>query len=294
MSRLGWFLVGFLVVCIVLCVTCAVWGYVRRHSTGRTLLLRSYPSRVVSTSYDPIPRVIFQTLRTYDVNDLFFTSVIAPKLRMHPDFTFQFYDNARIDRFLLRHFPSYVYDTYKTINPKFGACLSDFARYCLLYIYGGVYMDIKSHVTQNLRPLLQQYARDSPTLVVSHWRWLAPNRHILPFARGELQNWAFLATPRHPVLRIVIDSMVRRLHSPFNGTTKQFVLELTGPVLFSHAIYDAMLDEHLKNTVVITDALNEYVEYTTLTMECLGDCKPLLYDRQAHYSDVGENVIQTP
>ena len=90
---------------------------------------------------------------------------------------------------------------------------------------------------------------------------------------------------------LVIDHMVRLLYSHVNGTTKQFVLELTGPVMFSRVIHQAMEDAQLKRTIVLTDELNDYVTYTTATLECLGDCKSWFYDKKAHYSTVNEDVI---
>ena len=159
-------------------------------------------------------------------------------------------------------------------------------------------MDIKSDIKTNLYPLLKKYNRKN-ILLVSHWECTknnlskAVNLHseILPFERGEIQNWVFVVTPKHPVLKLVIEEIISLLHSGKNGKTKRFVLELTGPIMFSRVIHRCLQDENLKNQIVITDELHKYFNYTKNTVECLGDCKKWYYDKMTHYSSVGENVI---
>jgi len=137
------------------------------------------------------------------------------------------------------------------------------------------------------------------TLLISHWECTKNNlsksvnyhSKILPFKRGEIQNWVFVVTPKHPVLKLVIEEMIRLLHSDKNGKTKQFVLELTGPIMFSRVIHHCLQNETLKNQIIITDELHDYFNYTKRTFECLGDCKKLYYDKMTHYSNVDENVI---
>jgi hypothetical protein len=284
-------MVVLILAALTLLCFCFVYSHMTQTFGKQTILSTSYDAQIgLVKPLLTMPMNVFQTLSSFHINERFFVNVIGPKLQMNRELTFHFYDNDRIDRFLLQHFPSYIHAAYKKINPKFGACLSDFARYCLIYIYGGVYMDIKSDIKKNLYPFLKQHDKPN-TLIVAHWRWISPQSSILPFEQGELQNWAFIATPRHPVLKLVIDNMVRLLHSNVNGTTKQFVLELTGPVMFSRVIHRSMQDKFLEKTIVITDELNDYFSYTKVTFDCRGDCKTWLYDKMTHYSNVGEDVI---
>lgn len=288
-----------LIICFLLFFIFIIFiHYNQPNNYNRVFISNYYKNQTESSSLTEIPLVVINTLKEYEINEFFFQEVIHPKIKMNPEFTFHFYDNNSIDIFLLQYFPTDVYNSYKKINPKFGACLSDFARYCLLYIYGGVYMDIKSDIKTNLYPLLKKYNRKN-TLLVSHWECTknnlskAVNLHseILPFERGEIQNWVFVVTPKHPVLKLVIQEMIRLLDYGKNGKTKRFVLELTGPIMFSRVIHRCLQDENLKNQIVITDELHDYFNYTKKTIECLGDCKKWFYDKMTHYSNVGENVI---
>ena len=85
--------------------------------------------------------------------------------------------------------------------------------------------------------------------------------------------------------------MIKRIHSGDNGVTKQFVLALTGPILFSRVIAECLEDDTLRDTITITDEVTDYVEYTKNSIDCVGDCKKFYYDNAVHYSKVGANVI---
>jgi len=281
---------------------CLVFIYYFQPAYYRHIIIKKLykrKSKYISYLKLSIPPLIIQTIKDYEINGFFFHSVVEPKMSLHPSFDFHYYDNKEIDLFLIKNFPIHIYSTYKKINPKFGACLGDFARYCLLYVYGGVYIDIKSDIKKEITPLLEKYNKKD-TLVVSHWGYTKNdinsakyvNGDILPFERGEIQNWCFLVTPFHPILKIVIDEMVTKINSGQNGTTKQFVLELTGPVMFSRVLYNCLQDEKLSNMVIITDDMNDYFNYTKLSIECIGDCKKYYYNNTIHYSNVDDYVIK--
>ena len=55
-------------------------------------------------------------------------------------FHINFFDDVRARSFMKEHFPQF-FDTYSKL--KLGAHRADLWRYCILYKYGGVYLDIK-------------------------------------------------------------------------------------------------------------------------------------------------------
>jgi len=99
-----------------------------------------------STVYK-IPKVCYQTWVTKDHTKLTNTTleVLAENKRLNPDIDFQLWDDNDVIDFMKREFPGEVYESFITINPKYGAARADFFRYCVLYKYGGLYMDIKSY-----------------------------------------------------------------------------------------------------------------------------------------------------
>lgn len=81
-----------------------------------------------------IPQKVFKNLNTYA-----------------SDFDIYIYDDRDGLRFLERNFDSTVVDKYNALS---GAHKADLLRYCLLYIHGGVYMDIKTELIRPLSELL--------------------------------------------------------------------------------------------------------------------------------------------
>ena len=61
--------------------------------------------------------------------------------RENPEFNVYIYDDEDCRKFLREHFDLKVLDTYNSLIP--GAYKADLWRYCILYIYGGIYIDIK-------------------------------------------------------------------------------------------------------------------------------------------------------
>jgi hypothetical protein len=59
-----------------------------------------------------------------------------------------FYNNNDCERFIQEHFEERVFQAYCNIGP--GAFKADLWRYCVLYIYGGVYADIDTVCMSNI------------------------------------------------------------------------------------------------------------------------------------------------
>ncbi|WP_040001022.1 glycosyltransferase family 32 protein, partial [Gluconobacter thailandicus] len=60
--------------------------------------------------------------------------------RMHPDAKYILWNNESIEEFIKANFDLSVYETYKSITAF--AYKADLARYCILYIMGGMYIDL--------------------------------------------------------------------------------------------------------------------------------------------------------
>ena len=99
---------------------------------------------------EEIPLLIHQTY--------FSKEKVPEKVRQNisnfaPEFKREFYDDSSIKNFLLEYFDGKVLDAFN--NLKLGAHKADLFRYAVLYIKGGVYLDIKTQLIQPLKPLLK-------------------------------------------------------------------------------------------------------------------------------------------
>jgi mannosyltransferase OCH1-like enzyme len=71
-----------------------------------------------------------------------------------PDYTHIIMDDNDIKNFLKTYYNDIVLQTFNSL--KIGAHKADLARYCLLYIYGGLYMDIKVELIKPLRDIFNK------------------------------------------------------------------------------------------------------------------------------------------
>lgn len=92
------------------------------------------------SEYRRIPLFLFQTWQTQQLPSNM-ASCVRDLISANPEFKYQFYDDERCRTFIQSHFPEDVLHAYDTFIP--GAYKADLWRYCILYVYGGIYVDIK-------------------------------------------------------------------------------------------------------------------------------------------------------
>ena len=87
-----------------------------------------------------IPLRVFQTWHTHDLPPMM-RQCVEQMRDQNPEFEFELCDDQECRDFLVKYFDSKVVEAYDRLVP--GAFKADLWRYCVLYIHGGVYMDIK-------------------------------------------------------------------------------------------------------------------------------------------------------
>jgi len=97
-----------------------------------------------------IPRILHQTWKTHDLPD-YFQKYSDEWSRMHPEFEHRIYNDQDLREVVEKHFPQYLtlYDNF----PK-QIFRVDFARYAILYVYGGIYADLDTRPLKRVDKLL--------------------------------------------------------------------------------------------------------------------------------------------
>ena len=95
-----------------------------------------------------IPLNIFQTWHTKLLPKYMYDTVLTIK-RMNPRFTHYLFDDSDCERFIATHFKADVLNAFRSLIP--GAYKADLWRYCVLFINGGIYLDIKYKPINNFR-----------------------------------------------------------------------------------------------------------------------------------------------
>ena len=133
-----------------------------------------------------------------------------------PDFEYKMWTDEDLDSFVKEHFPDFYDSTYNTYNRKIKKI--DSARYCILYIYGGMYVDMDYLCFTNFWNLIPQ---DKISLCES------------PFhTHGEyLQNSLMITPPNEEFWLEVLKECTKRkdIDNPVSST---------GPVLLTDVYKD--------------------------------------------------------
>ncbi len=154
-----------------------------------------------------IPKVIYQTWKTKKLHPNVKKVINSMKI-LNPEYKFVLYDDNDIDKFISNEFSEKEYQAFRNLNA--GAAKADFWRYCILYKYGGIYLDIDSEITGNLNHLINF---DDDCIITREG-----NR---PF----FNNWFLISKANHPLFKSIIKKTVDNI---FNQSSEN-VAQLTGP-----------------------------------------------------------------
>jgi hypothetical protein len=177
--------------------------YIRHRTRLNTSQIPYWLSKSpIRTKTDEIPLLIHQTY--------FDKSRIPQKVqdnfsKFAPGYERRIYDDEEIRGFLKEHFDSKVLKSFDEL--KFGAHKADLFRYCVLYVHGGVYMDIK---TELVRPLEGLFPQGSITTVMSN--------------SSQVYQGVIASPPSQPIFLHLIEGIVNSgSKPPYNLFIKDFM-----------------------------------------------------------------------
>lgn len=104
------------------------------------ILLSLFQSKKEGNESREIPLHIYQTWKTKELPEKMKESVNRLKEK-NPDFEYHLFDDNDCYEFIKANFEEDVAKAYQKVIP--GAYKADLWRYCVLYVNGGVYLDIK-------------------------------------------------------------------------------------------------------------------------------------------------------
>jgi hypothetical protein len=160
-----------------------------------------------------IPPFIFQTWKEGTKTDEMVKAIDS--FQKQPGYTHICWNDIECRNFLFHSYGERYAKAYISLVP--GAYRADFWRYCMLYKFGGIYVDAK---TTCLRPLDEIIRPDDELILV---------RDI---PKSCLLNGFIACRPAHPLLSIVIERVLQNIESHSYGTSP---LDITGPHIFAKA-----------------------------------------------------------
>lgn len=169
-----------------------------------------------------IPKRIMQTWIDHDIPDKWKSSPESIKRHM-PDWDYVLMTDKDNRKLVKKHFPDFL-PYYDNFTHNIQRC--DAARYCYLYVYGGIYMDLDFEV---LKPLDDMFINDNEVYLVN-------SSNI-----GSYLTNSFMASkPRCKLWLDCIEAMKKPL--PFYCMGKHFeVLNSTGPIMLTNVVSEAKI-----------------------------------------------------
>jgi mannosyltransferase OCH1-like enzyme len=161
-----------------------------------------------------IPRNIFQTWETKHFSNEFDILTQTWKYK-NPNYAYFLFDSNDREDFIKKYFDENIYRAYCRIIP--GAFKADLWRYCILFIYGGVYVDIDTICLNNIDSFLDKDIEFMTTIDLNNCPY---------YGTYNLSNAFIASIPRHPILMDCIKRIVYNIENniiPFSN------LDFSGP-----------------------------------------------------------------
>uniref|UniRef100_A0A6C0JHJ0 Glycosyltransferase n=1 Tax=viral metagenome TaxID=1070528 RepID=A0A6C0JHJ0_9ZZZZ len=187
-----------------------------------------------------IPQNIFQTWHTKLLPPLMFKAVEQIK-KNNPRFYYKLYDDNDCREFINKYFRPDVLNAYDRLIP--GAYKADLWRYCVLFIHGGIYLDIK-------------YA---PYKGFKFINLCESEHYVLDADDAGIYNALMVSLPGNQILYKAIRRIVENVQNKYYGNC---CLCPTGPKLLTNFIStnDPLVD--LKHSLI--DVNNKFIYYQNI------------------------------
>ena len=172
-------------------------------------------SNEIIISEQKIPLNIYQTWIDKNLEPGMISAIIKI-IKNNPEFNYFFFDDKDCRDFIIKYFPIEVLDAYDRLIP--GAYKADLWRYCILYIHGGIYLDIKYEPIDNFKFInfidKEYFVKDRD----GHWI----DNQI------GIYNAFMITFPKNKILLDCINQIVKNVHDFFYGHNSLYP---TGPGL---------------------------------------------------------------
>jgi len=202
-----------------------------------------------------IPKIIHQTFKSDKLPWL--TRWQISKLRKNnPEYSYEFYDDRRIEVFIEKEFDLETLCLYKRLN--IGAAKADFFRYAVLLRRGGIYLDIDS----TIKGKLSNFILPEDEAIIS-----SENNP------GLFVQWALISAPNHPFMEKTVELVKKNIRT---NAHPHDVHRMTGPTVYTTAVNEVILQ-------------NPDVQYRMLGIDYEGHLKfkyplsKLLYKKGEHW-----------
>lgn len=180
-------------------------------------------------------------------------------LKIYPESDYRLYSGDEIEIIIKENFEEDVYISYKRLKPY--ACRADLARLCLLYLYGGLYVDLNLYFLSKIDHLekLNFFAfRDLPELSLQSW---------------AVQNGIMYSVRKSKVAKNAIDLIVKHCKTNYYGLQ---CVDVSATTVLGRSIVQSLPDDKIYTPGQLTNILSE-----NIPEELFDEIEKFGYDRKS-------------
>jgi len=226
--------------------------------TNNRMFDRSYYSKILNGNINTtltkeylknIPDVIFRTKKSLQNSidnhkekcPIYSTDIVMPQ---HQHIISTNDDNLL---FMKKYLPQYLpaYEGFAKDIQR-----SDFWRYSIVYYYGGIYVDMDVEIFQPIETWIQLNENSYHESFTGNINVIIGYEALLPGIFQQFTQWVFASSPKHPMMKFVLDYISNEFNRTKNQTNNlnpknEDILITTGPIIWSKAI-ETYLNENYK------------------------------------------------
>lgn len=205
-----------------------------------------------------IPKKVYQTWKYNKIPKNFHRSIMEFR-KKNSDFEFILFTDQEIDQYMYDNWRNHpIYSVYNKFN--LGALKADIWRYCIIYDNGGFYFDLKSGCSD----FLSKVVHSDTTLFVTNENnddenvmqkfqsngLVHPDKKFAQWVFGSVKKSEFLKNLINSIpssFNLLINRNLKKKNNFEKYNTKKFILDCTGPNIFTKVLKDYILKFKDKN-----------------------------------------------
>lgn len=202
------------------------------------------------------------------------------------------WDSNKIINLIKNNYPEYFnfYEKLPLMVQKI-----DFAKYVILYHYGGIYIDMDVKCLKNINNLLNMFPNEDflvSNLLLSKMEITAVNG-LNKFTRGNkafviknmINNGIIISKKKLDITKKIIDDIVKNFYFKYNNNFRDiYIFNTTGPIIFT----DSIMKYKGSDKVKVIDS--KYMEPCTVIMKKCDFTKSFF--RHEHHRTWGTNHLE--
>jgi len=192
-------------------------------------------------------------------------------VELNPNYEVLVWDEIKIDNLLTAFPDKKIVEMYK--NYKYMIQKIDLAKYIILYMYGGTYIDMDMKCLKSLDSVI----KDDSEIIVSNMPANFFHRVFFTFGGYDffsdmINNGVIITIPQHPLIYDIIQTCYKNKDSSLDTYNKSlYVFYTTGPVCVSASIHKYMRETEGSNIEILDNTYFEACDRTNIKTD---DCKP--------------------